>query len=318
MASVSESTKLDGYSNSDVESILEDHENIRILDGLQRTHSIIEVFDEDPEFFEQSEEEFNVRVELYLAIKDSGILYRMLTLNTGQTPMSLRHQLEILYSKYLNSPIDGLNIIKEIDDSSIRSILDYKFSDLIEGYEAFLEGNEMPIDRYDIIQNVRTIENISRSPNSFLSFVDFVKAYSSLSAHFDSLLPGWEYPDDESVPEEYYINANPYGRSIYRFLNRSQTLTGYGAAISKLVDLNIISGVDQLIDCSGRITPSSDDLLYLAKCLDDIRERSKKIGNGQRIFFKFLFRNLFDREGEAFLDFRESIRRSHQRALSEV
>lgn len=39
----------------------------------------------------------NKLVEIYFKINRFGNLYRMLTLNTGQTPMSLRHQIEILY-----------------------------------------------------------------------------------------------------------------------------------------------------------------------------------------------------------------------------
>lgn len=72
---------------------------IVILDGLQRTYSLLDLKQEldgqGPgltEFLSQT-----LRVEIYVGINRLGILYRMLTLNTGQSPMSLRQQIEMLY-----------------------------------------------------------------------------------------------------------------------------------------------------------------------------------------------------------------------------
>ena len=81
-------------------------ENLIILDGLQRTYTILDLVDELKK--ENNIEVLNnvldnsIRIEVYLGINKIGILYRMLTLNTGQTPMSIRHQIEMLYSDYLD------------------------------------------------------------------------------------------------------------------------------------------------------------------------------------------------------------------------
>ena len=80
-------------------------ENLIILDGLQRTYTILELI-EELKSEEDNQEELSkvlsnsIRIEVFLGINKIGILYRMLTLNTGQTPMSIRHQIEILYSDY--------------------------------------------------------------------------------------------------------------------------------------------------------------------------------------------------------------------------
>lgn len=101
-----------------------------ILDGLQRSFTIQsameEVTGEDLQRFQKQ----IIRVEIYLGLSKMGILYRMLTLNTGQTPMSFRHQLEMLYYDYLdkeNLP-DGITVVREIDEARARGLGKYKYA----------------------------------------------------------------------------------------------------------------------------------------------------------------------------------------------
>lgn len=42
----------------------------------------------------------------------------MLTLNTGQTPMSTRHQLEMLYNDMKNTEIEGVKLISDTNGSA--------------------------------------------------------------------------------------------------------------------------------------------------------------------------------------------------------
>lgn len=88
-------------------------EDLIILDGLQRTYTLRDVRNElvqglildiVPEVFLNHQ----LRVEVYSGLSKTGILYRMLTLNTGQTPMSRRHEIEILYSSYKEREIDSI------------------------------------------------------------------------------------------------------------------------------------------------------------------------------------------------------------------
>lgn len=306
-------------SEKDITNHLNDYRSIKILDGLQRTYSIIEVYEENSSYFDELKDEYLIRVELYLSISDTGILYRMLTLNTGQTQMTLRHQLEILFSKYLDANIDEINIIKETDNGSISTINDYNFSDLIDGYNSFLEKNELPVDRFDILQNVKTIKFMSEEKNDNMEFVDFIKCYHSMIKSFDQSLPGWVYPsDEEDVDENFKTSSNPFGKNLPKIFNRSQPITGFGAAISELVESESIQGFNDLNTLIGKLVISEDDLLLLNKHLDDVKEKSKKIGNGQRIFFRLFFKNLFDKDGRSFLKIEESLDNAKKRAMAEV
>lgn len=59
-----------------------------------------------------------LRLEVYVNINKFGVLYRMLTLNTGQTPMSVRHQIEMLYSDMLDKEINGVKLITEVEGAA--------------------------------------------------------------------------------------------------------------------------------------------------------------------------------------------------------
>lgn len=313
----STSTLRPGSTNDELlEEVLDDFGNLKILDGLQRSLSIIDVYNNNRDYFDGLVDKYMIRVEAYLSISDTGILYRMLTLNTGQTPMTLRHQLEILFSKYAEGGVDGVTVLREVDEAAVRSIDSYRFADLIEGYTSFLERNELPIDRFDILQTVRTIKFISDESAEKIEFTDFVSSYRALSLAFDNQFPGWRYPDD--VDEDLRTNANPFGREVYKIFNKSQPLTGFGAAIAELMSSGVIAGLNDIDDLIPRLVFGENDLLQLNKYLDDIREKSKKIGNGQRIYFKLFFKYLLDRDGSSYLNVPESLEKARNRAIAEV
>lgn len=313
----STSTLRPGRKNEELlEEVLEDFGNLKILDGLQRSLSIIDVYNNNRDYFDGLVDKYMIRVEAYLSISDTGILYRMLTLNTGQTPMTLRHQLEILFSKYAEDGIDGVNILREVDETAVRTIDSYRFSDLIEGYTSFLERNELPIDRFDILQTVRTIKFISDESAEKIEFTDFVSSYRALSLAFDNQFSGWRYPDD--IDEDLRTNGNPFGREVYKVFNKSQPLTGFGAAIAELMGSGVIAGLNDIDELIPRLVFGDNDLLQLNKYLDDIREKSKKIGNGQRIYFKLFFKYLLDRDGSTYLNVPDSLEKARNRAIAEV
>lgn len=59
----------------------------------------------------------------------------MLTLNTGQTPMSTRHQIEILYKNLVDTDIDGIRLVTETEGKAKPSIHELKFKDAVEAFQ---------------------------------------------------------------------------------------------------------------------------------------------------------------------------------------
>ncbi|WP_152666904.1 hypothetical protein [Arthrobacter sp. YC-RL1] len=131
------------------EYIKENAQDLIILDGLQRTYTILDLLKE----LRRSEDEqglkevlsATIRIEIYIGINRLGILYRMLTLNTGQTPMSLRQQIEMLYLGYLDKDIEGIQLVREADGTTANGPGKYNFKDVIDGFNAYLDRDELPI-----------------------------------------------------------------------------------------------------------------------------------------------------------------------------
>ncbi|MCE8741596.1 hypothetical protein K0F22_07310 [Bacteroides fragilis] len=93
-------------------------ENISLIDGMQRTTAIIEAF-------KMSEDIANndLRVEIWIVENLNNLMYRMLVLNTGQVPWTIRRQLEVVYGSLLKTIKNSVPEIEiyAIDDSKYRT-----------------------------------------------------------------------------------------------------------------------------------------------------------------------------------------------------
>lgn len=293
--------------------------NLLILDGLQRTYTLIDL---EKELIEDGDSEAlqnlykqELRIEVYVGINKLGILYRMLTLNTGQTPVSLRHQIEILYLDYSIKEIDGIILFKETDETNPEKIGEYKFDDVVEGFNSYLEKDELPIDRIDILENIKGLEKLSKEDQSIDLFKEYLTSYNDFLSKLDSFSPGWNFDKEESN-----LTSMPFGDSVLKIFCKSQPMTGFGAAIGKLTDLKSIDNFENLKILINKIqTPTnfSDTMTNLLKKMDEIKNTSKRIGPSQREFFHFFFRELFNKDGDSFLNIDLSIERGYRKYVSQ-
>jgi len=287
-----------------VERAMADNE-LLILDGLQRSLTIEgisanRVADENLAFINQI-----IRVEIYAGLSKAGILYRMLTLNTGQTPMSFRHQLEILYYDYIdNSDLpNGITVLKEVEEKRARGAGRYKYTDVIDMFYAFSTGTPMPYDRQALVGELREmdfLERYSYSPGAddmrtlLLMYHDFVSRVDQLSG-------AWAYqPEDDGD-----AITRPFGASVSSIFARPQAMSGFGAECKRLVSngayaqLEDIGAVLPGLKFSGEPTVAFDQLLTI---LNEIAQRAKKIGDAQRAYFQFAMRALLLPGSDTYLD----------------
>lgn len=291
-----------------LESIIKEHQhNLIILDGLQRTYTIRDLFNslrnsKDETTLEKISN-LPIRVEVYVGIDKLGILYRMLTLNSGQTPMSLRHQIEILYSDYLEDDLGGIKLLLEADDTTPQKLGEYKFKDVIEGFNSYIDRDYLTIDRNDILENIKTLEKLSRENQEIDLFKEFLFTYNSLVSELITKSNKWEYNKDLK------LSGQPFGKNALKIFSKSQVMTGLASAIGKLVDFKIINEISDIKNLANEITIENPEETFnnLILNLDRIRTVAKKIGNDQRMFFHFLFRELFNVKGEAYLDLAKAI-----------
>ncbi|TSD66308.1 hypothetical protein FFF34_002585 [Inquilinus sp. KBS0705] len=286
-----------------------------ILDGLQRTNNIIDANDElqkenDPLALNKYLN-YKIRVEIYFGINKIGILYRMLTLNTGQTPMSIRHQIEILYSDYLKQPTNGIRLIREIDSGS-KGFGRYSFKDVIEGLTSYLMRDYLTFDRGDVLENIKSLEKLSKENQGADIFKGYLELFHSFLSRMMFLLEGWQYRDGES---EYVLNSAPFGRDALSIFSKSQIMTGLGAGIAFLKDreLSDFTKVKTDIERINFDYNAGSVIYYLLSKLDDLKVNAAKIGNAQREYFYYFFRELFNPEGDSYLSIDKSIESAFKR-----
>lgn len=290
-----------------------------ILDGLQRTFTIIDAYNElikegrDTSLFLKG----SLHAEVYGGINRFGLLYRMLTLNTGQTPMTLRHQIEILYSNY-DVNIPDIILIKEVEGRSPRNIGEYRFQDIIDGFVSYLQSSYLPMTRSTILETIKTLETISSENVEEDLFKTFVQCYNSLLNRMNSMTSEDDTKnmnDLLSEDDSLLLNAESvktflFAESIFSLMSKSQVMTGFGAGLSLLKQKNKISSISDISRLINSLEGGGDYaydwFLELNKNLYIIKQNSSKIGNSQRMYFSEFFRLLFDESAGCFLNLYET------------
>ena len=290
-----------------------DSEALIILDGLQRTytlrdvrngivHSLIQ--EVDPHLFLNHQ----LRVEVYCGLSKTGILYRMLTLNTGQTPMSRRHEIEILYSSYRTRGVDGIRFNTQAAPEYESGIDVYDFDNAIEGFNSFLDSDESPMDRFDILNVIQRLEKITEDDYNKDLFEHYIKLYNSFAHYIDEQTNHWSLSEGEKKEL-----GSIYAKDIPLFFNKAQTMSAFGAAIGKILWDKSERGLGNIMDRvqSVRIeNKTGNTMLSLLRILKDVREGAKKIGVSQRLYLKLFFLNLFTEGSETYLEFEMSMNKA--------
>ncbi|MBT9097692.1 hypothetical protein KFZ76_08225 [Methylovulum psychrotolerans] len=278
-------------------------DHLVILDGLQRTHTIFDLLSDIRSRNDENAinllQNIKLRIEIYVGLNRLGILYRMLTLNTGQTPMSLRQQIEMLYMDYLNKNICGVELIKESDGRTASRSNQYNFKDIVEGFNAYLDRDELPIDKANILENIDSLEKLSKENQSSELFEKYILSLNKIIDKIDTLCKDYE------ISEEYIEEkGNPFGKTALQVFKKPQAYSGFGAAIGKLIDFNVLLDIDEVHDITNEIDIESPEefLEEINNALLFLKNNSKKIGNAQRSFFAFFFRDLLNAESDGFKD----------------
>ena len=300
-----------------IRHIEENAENFLIIDGLQRTYTFMEI---EPSIYDCIS---NLKLEIYLGIRKQAVLYRMLTLNSGQTPMSLRHQIEILYSDYLKNPPEGIKLITGADKPG--KLGEYNFRDVIDGFHSYIRRNALPIDRQTVLENTRSLSGLSKS-FAYLQkedqkddlFHEYLTTFHSFVAKMESLYGDWKYEGSDY----HEFSGKPFGRDVKSIFLKSAVMTGFGSAVGKLMDNKIIAGFKEMrsvIEYPGFWHNDSErSLNALLITLSYMRLSAKKIGNTQRLFFHYFFRELFNKESESYGNIDEAIENGHDKYEIEV
>jgi len=117
--------------------------NLYIIDGLQRTNAIIETADELNADLLRTFMSQRLRLELWLNIPFGAMAYRMLLLNAGQRPMSIKHQVEILSMKLGEelAEIPCISVFTSLEGRRRTQPGQFQLAKLAQAFQAWLQGH---------------------------------------------------------------------------------------------------------------------------------------------------------------------------------
>lgn len=106
-----------------------------VLDGIQRLNTLKRVYDK-----KQLNLDNPIFLNILICKSRDNLLYRMVTLNNGQKPMSARHQIEMLASHIYDFESLGIEVITEKETAKRRPRNAFRKADVISAFIAFLSG----------------------------------------------------------------------------------------------------------------------------------------------------------------------------------
>ncbi|MGN6803295.1 MAG: hypothetical protein ACTHJN_15445 [Ginsengibacter sp.] len=162
----------------DIVTLLEEQkENLYILDGIQRLNTLKRAYKEEIK-------DFDIYINLLISDSDDRLLYRMITLNNGQKPMSARHQIEVLAHNIFD--FDNLPIQVQTEKARSKKRIKGSFDkdDIIKGYISYL-SESVNIDNQKIIESKmdeliadKIIEsNVTQTDSQFSKVIDKIEVF---------------------------------------------------------------------------------------------------------------------------------------------
>lgn len=151
-----------------------------VLDGIQRLNTLKRIYEDN--------ETVQSPIYLNILISDSKdkMLYRMVTLNNGQKPMSARHQIEVLADTIYDFEALNISILSEKEQKLLgrNALKELTFTkeNIIKAYMAFIsdsiniDNQKIISDKLDELITNKILEaNIPRIDLSFTNVIELIK-----------------------------------------------------------------------------------------------------------------------------------------------
>lgn len=157
---------------------------MNILDGLQRTYILSDLMASGHEFIEGQ----SVHVEIRLEENIKHLIYRIIVLNAGQKPMTMRHQVEILFSAFkvsLENEIAGLELFQENNPARRTRSRKYALERMATAYHAFLLKSPEVEKQNIVAQKISEDAVLSQDEDSLGGEFDGFKRYLNIFVRLD-------------------------------------------------------------------------------------------------------------------------------------
>ncbi|WP_435635332.1 hypothetical protein ACSC9U_05155 [Pseudomonas solani] len=199
---------------------------LNILDGLQRTYILKELTDAGHVFPDEQKIHLEIRAEPDL----DHLIYRIIVLNAGQKPMSMRHQIDILsltLKKTLSEKIQRLELVPEVEGGRRTKARKFSLDRVAGAYHAFLLKSP-EVDKQNVVaqrlseQNVLE-QDVEQFGIQFKEFEEFFELYCEL---------------DDAVEHAQIKEGNGEQTSALNWLGSENTINAFFAAAADFGSTN--------------------------------------------------------------------------------
>jgi hypothetical protein len=279
-------------------------QDISIIDGMQRTAAIME-----SELSKSEQSLREIRVEFWIAKTINDLMYRMLVLNTGQTPWNIRRQLEVCYNpiiKIIHNAIDNLNLLEVNEHLRRANPGEYQAHRVIELLIVFTARSERFDAKEVLSENFKRldmIESLSKE-DVFNMFVAMLKNI----VVFDEKLSNCAPPIGSEVSESRFRNGKDIFKSqpalVGLITALAQTIMGRpGQNIGPDEIKNNFDRVNTQFEAfNRRISEKLDDEMCDFIAIEELNEvidnipKGSKVGDIERDYFRRAFQVLIEKE----------------------
>ena len=265
----------------------------KILDGLQRTHILFELRSTGTVFKTGQ----TILVEFWLEEKSENLIYRIIVLNAGQKPMSMRHQVEVLFSTFkslLQARITGLELLTERDAARRTRSRRYGLDKVVGAYQAFLLKSP-EIQKENVVAQRLVEEDVlsgdEQSLNSlFNQFTEYLSRYADL---------------DDEVCRVYDGTHEPKVQMGTVWFGNENVMQGFFAAVADFTTRpervpRVLQALNELKNVLSRAAPGEDPLGFeaLEKVVQGFNTKRVNVGFATRKLLLNAFKEYFREEGE--------------------
>jgi hypothetical protein len=220
-----------------IEMLVSLTDKIYILDGLQRTYIINDI---------KSKMTFNdgqrLLLEIWFEEDIKHLIYRLIVLNSGQKPMSMRHQIELLFitmRETLIKKVDGLILLEEKNEDSRIKAKQFPFERLVTSYKSYLTKSP-EVDKDNIVAERMIESDMLDSDEEFLSesffkFTSTLEKYCLLDEQLFRIYNG----TDQAKYRNWFADANviqSFFAAVKSFSSNEKREQIVNAAIYKLLE----------------------------------------------------------------------------------
>lgn len=264
---------------------------LNILDGLQRTYILHDLLNDGYQFSPDQTVHLEIRIEENL----QNLIYRIIVLNAGQKPMSMRHQIEVLFSAFkeiLEKDINGLELFLEADPARRTRSRKYGLDRVTTAYHAFLMKSP-EIEKQNVVAQKISEESVLAQSEvelgaDFEQFRAYLTKYAELDDHvcrvYNGSAPGLPtgpaWFGSENVMNSFFAAISDFGLNEDRKTRINTALTALLAELTAA-------------------TPGEDPLglSIFQKIVDGLPVRKVNVGFATRKLLNIGFKEYFRDEG---------------------